>query len=389
MTVGDRTNRFVRLVSIFLAVAGFLAIGTASVNARKIPITHRASYMILESHGTSLGTASSPCSATGCANGIQFHWTSAVCYDGDRYPSIVLVWTLKHKVLTDHWPIIAPCSTGFQFSWDTHNVLSKATWLGSSDATAEFRRFTKQWQQPDGVSIFFQGTEGLTGAEWLKNGMVAASIPVTNRAENVYWYGYTPPSSNLALPSRSAPRRVSAQPATPKVALLGRNPNLQDALTTTGAPAVTNGIDFAWYLPVDQAYDDYRGCFKAAGTWWASPPVAYEYTNRGVLNSRVSVLTCPMGPAGIPLHFNHLNFSWAPSADGTENVLTSLTGDFNNGSKVWFLPAGSLAQPPAGTDGLFLGFHHDNFQSTYWTTDGVSLSQVRPPSHTRMAYWHG
>jgi hypothetical protein len=200
--------------------------------------------------------------------------------------------------------------------------------------------------------MFFQANEGLTGAEWLKNGKVWRSIPVTARAENVYWYGYSPPASNLAVPHQSQPRRSAA--TSPTLALLGRYPNLQDAVTTNGSPAAADGIDFAWFLPLDQRHDSYRGCFNAAGTWWTAPAVAYEYTTQGYLNSRVSVLTCPLDSQGLPLHFNHLDFSWRRSADGTENVLTSLAGNFNNTGGVWWLPAEALQQPPAGIDGLFL-----------------------------------
>ena len=343
--------------------------------------------MELDSQGASLGTSSSPCTRAGCANGIRFEWTSAVCYDGDRYPPVVLVWTLQHKVLTDHWPIVAPCSTGFQFSWDNKNILTTAAWLHSKDPTAEFRRFTKHWQRPDGLDMFFQANEGLTGAQWLKNGKVWRSIPVTSRAENVYWYGYTPPASNLVVPPQSHSRRAAA--TSPTLALLGRYPNLQDAVTTNGSPAAANGIDFAWFLPLDQRHDSYRGCFKAEGTWWAAPAVAYEYTTQGYLNSRVSVLTCPLDSQGLPLHFNHLDFSWRRSADGTENVLTSLAGNFNNTGGVWWLPAEALRQPPAGTDGLFFGFHHDDFQAATWMLDRAPLQTVRPPAHTRMAIWRG
>ena len=206
----------------------------------------------------------------------------------------------------------------------------------------------------------------------------------------MYWYGYSPPASNLGVPAGSAPEHASGALSQPSATLLGRDANLNDAYTSNTAPSWANGIDFAWFLPLDQAYDSFRGCYRVGRTYWTAPPVAYAYTTDGYLNSPASVLTCPRDSTGFPLHFNHLTFSWALSADGTDNVLTHVTGNFNNGDKVWPVPRNLIPQPPTGSDGLQFGFHHDNYQSSQWTQDGVLLYPfLSSPGHTRMATWQG
>ena len=358
--------------------------------AQKPPVTRLPSYVSLDANGSAMGSSESPCTRSRCANGLRFHWSGRTCFDGDRYPSVVLVWTFNGGVLTDHWPIVAPCSTGLRFSWGKGNILSKANWLHTGDPTTDFRRFGKQWQQPNGLALFFQGGDSPTSVEWLENGKSAGSIPIPVSVDDVHWSGYPPPASNPAAPATSAARGISAAGTpTPDVVLLGRTANLEDATTTSVAPALANGVDFAWYLPLNQKYDEFRGCIEVGGTWWAAPPVAYAYTTDGQLNSQATVLKCPVNKKGLPLHFNHLNFSWSPAPDGSGEVLSKVRAAFNNGAKVSWLPQRLIPQPPPGTNGLQFGFHHDDYQASAWTADGFILAPISPPAHTRMSMWHG
>lgn len=362
------------------------------------------SYVVLDHHGVPMGNDASACSdSTGCATGIRFEWKRGSCFNSDRYPPIVIVWTVNHKVTPGTWPVIAPCSTGIRLAWGTQNHLTKATWRHAADPTGDGLAVCFQHagqcshahcvtagclpEGVDGVDIFFQGADVLKATEWMRQGKPIGSAPMGGPADDVFWYGSTPPASAFprSRPS-SVAHTVKHDLQSPTAALLGRDGRNYPQTTTSTAPSDANGIDIAWFLPLNQARGPKRGCYSAGGTQWTSPPVAFEYLSSGALNARVDALTCPRDTYGNLLHFNHAVFSFAPSSDGTTNVLTSASANFDGQS----LPSSTIPQPPAGTDGLVTGFHRDNYQNTAWATQGVPFASTLPaPGHTRLVTWHG
>ena len=146
------------------------------------------------------------------------------------------------------------------------------------------------------------------------------------------------------------------------------------------APAVGHDINFKWFL---SPAGPHKQCIYAGGTAWTNPPMEYGYMTGGALNSRISVLTCAMDANGNPVFYNGVDFTWAPSADGTTNNVISAVPTFN-AVPMTGLSASLLPQPPAGTDGVLFEFHHDDYQQTNWPPDPTL---VPSPGHTRVAIW--
>ena len=182
-------------------------------------------------------------------------------------------------------------------------------------------------QNTDGVDIFFQGGGSIQGAGWLKNGKSAGSIR-TSASDDVYWYGHTPPASPFARRAHSAhPAVARAAIAQPKVVLLGRTASKSPQTTTSVAPAGAYGVNFKWFLAPSSAQ---KQCIVAGGAAWTNPPMEFEYTSHGVLNSRVSVLKCALAATGAPVFFNGINFSFRPG--GTSYNAVSAVPTFNGAS---------------------------------------------------------
>jgi len=110
--------------------------------------------------------------------------------------------------------------------------------------------------------------------------------------------------------------------------------------------------------------------------------MAFEYTSKGVLSSRVLVLACATSLAAA--FYNGVEFLWRPSpALGSSVVLAVPTF---NALPVTGFSANLVPQPPPGTDGVVFGFHHDDYDSSVWMP---SLLHIRSPGHTRVAVWRG
>jgi len=414
-----------RTTCLLIPLVAVLAVAwPAPVSARTVPVTHSPSYVVVDNNGSSTASSQSPCSSSGaCANGIRFAWTPGTCYQGDRFAPISIVWTENQKVPAGVWPLSVPCSTGLQLSWNTHNQLIKAAWVGSqipptSGGLAVCWQFKSQChtdhcvtagclpQHVNGVDIFFQGDDSLQAAEWQLKGQDTSSLPISGSPDDVYWYGMTPPASPFASSTGGSASESVGQPT---VAILGRNNNLP-VQTMNLAPASANGVDFSWYLPLYESGPG-RGCFSAGGQLWKSPPLAFAYTTGGALNSRITAPTCSVDSSGAPMSYNDVNFGWAPAANGNGNTLTSAVPryDWNSGfgcqkastnarasaaargddTPVTY-PPNTLPQPPAGTDGVLFSFNHDDFKSSCWTQSGTVLGRRESaPGHPRLADWQG
>ncbi len=393
-----------RVFFLLAGVACVTAAATASqpvsakAKKKKPGITHIRSYAVFDGNGASMGSTASACGPKGCANGITFHWDAGACVSGEHFAPIVLVFTQHRTVAPRTWPMVAPCSTGITMTWDTHNHLNLARWTGASNARYGLAVCFQHAGQcghsicvtdgclpanTDGVDIFFEGTASLTEADWTRNGKAAGSVQPSGPANDVYWYGGTPPSSPFAHPARAAHRHVNAQAiAPPTVTLLGRDPQKYPQLATAPAPTGTNHINFKWFL---NPPGPHKHCIVAGGATWTNPPMEFAYMTDGSLNSRVSVLTCPMSATGQPVFYNGVEFAWGPSRDGTENNVYSAVPTFD-AQPLPGLLVGLIPQPPAGTDGILFEFHHDDYEQTTWPP----VPSVLPaPGHTRMAVWQG
>jgi len=159
-----------------------------------------------------------------------------------------------------------------------------------------------------GFDIFFQAAEGLVTAEWLRNGKAGGSIPI-RQANDVFWYGYSPPGSPFVASPLKKHRSEIANArrdvvAGPRVVLFWRQGSGKGA-STFDAPVGVDGIDIAWFLnkPV-------KGCLVLGSQAWTSPPMPVEFTTGGLLNSRVRVLQCPFTRSGSPVTYNGADFVW-------------------------------------------------------------------------------
>jgi hypothetical protein len=414
-----------------LAVPLLAALAVSSavpVTARSLPVTHRPSYVVLDNNGAAAQTNRSPCSPAACANGIQFSWDAATCYQGARFAPIAIVWTINQRVPANSWPLTVPCSTGLQLWWDGKNQLTKAAWVNSrlprtaAGLAVCFQR-AKQCSpghcvtagclpaHVNGADIFFQGGDTLQAAEWLLNGREMGQTATPNDGNDVFWYGRTPPASPFATNPAGATVRHNGS-GTPAVAVLGRTRHNKPMQTTNSAPAGTEGVDFAWYLPLYESGPS-RGCHTAGAQAWTSPPLAFAYTAGGELNSRVTIPTCPLDDTGAPMTFNNINFSWKASPGGTTSEAYSAVAGLDANSHVGCqsasgsatalpassphsnatqvnLPLNSLPQPPAGTDGVLFDFAHDDYKSSCWMQGANVLgSPLSAPGHPRLGQWWG
>ena len=409
------TNRTRPLLSLVLVVAATV-VTTAQANATSKPVTHRLSYAEFYSQTTSDVSAASPCTSKTCANGIRFTWAAESCYQGDRYLPIALVWTSKGTVSTKAWPLTAPCSSGFEFSWDKYDQLSSAKWLrarssASKAGLAVCFQYANQCnaghcvtagclpKHTTGVDLFFQGGDSPTGATWLVNGKPDGTISLTGSPNNVFWYGYTPPASPFAT---SAPTSTSSRPA---VTITGRTGGGNPQVTNDVPPSSATGVDMTWYQP---SYDPsgQRGCHQVNGQYWTSPPLAFAYTTNGQLNSPVTVPMCPVESGNVPSPFSDILFSWTSGSSGS--TLTSAhafydqlynegcQGNHSLPSKSWTdpvpsdVPQNTVQQPPPGANGLVFAFSHDDFKSSCWRQDHVvMLPALDQPGHPRMGVFQG
>ena len=413
----------VALVTAFAIFGGLPGAGLVSAS------TQRPSYLVVDNNGANSATSSSSCATSKtCANGLRLTWTAGTCYDADRYPPVAIVWTSNQTVAPNTWPLVVGCGTGIQFSWDKNNQVTKAKWIGSGvQAKTGGLAICFQYAHEcghsicvtngcipahtNGLDVFFQGGDSLQAAQWLSNGKVIGSVTLAGSANDVFWYGHALPVSAFAN-NASATHHVTSPPA---VSILGRNASWHASHTTNAAPPNANGVDFTWFLPLDQTGPN-RGCFTAAGTTWAAEPVAFAYTSGGALASRVTIPMCPTDSNGNLMPFNDINFSWGPSADGTGYQLNTATPAYDRSSamgcqparakhhlggalhqsKTLFthtndaFPAGTITQPPAGTDGILFAFHHDDFKSSCWADNGRVLSPpLSAPGHPRLGALSG
>jgi hypothetical protein len=374
------------------------AASPVSAKTKSPAITHLPSYAVFDNNGASAGSTSSACTSAGCANGIRFEWDAGVCVNGDHFSPIVVVFTIHHKVAANTWPMVAPCSSGIQMTWDKNNHLAAATWTGNANAAYGMAVCFQHANQcghsicvtdgclpanTDGVDIFFEGTGSLVRADWTRNGRPAGSVTPSGVANDVYWYGSAPPKSPFAQVASRTHRLIASQAiAPPTVSLLGRNAGFYPQISSAIAPSTGHDINFKWFL---SPAGPNKQCIVAGGTAWTNPPMEFAYTTAGALNSRMFVLTCPLDAAGTPVFYNGVDFSWAPSADGTRNNVVSAIPTFNS-LPMTGLPANLIPQPPAGTDGILFEFHHDDYDQSSWPPDPTVL---QAPGHTRMVTWRG
>ena len=394
----DAAKHSFRFLPIALIAAvstmGFQAVAAQSPPANKPKPTATISYVRIDNNGGPTRIVESPCASTKvCANGIRFLWKANKCVKtpgnppfDDRYPPLPVVYREKSQVAPSIPPQIAPCSTGIQESWSPKDVLNKPLWRGASNPASGQQHFPKN---AIGVDLFLQAGDALTGIQWMKNGKTdGALIPVPSSANDVYWYSGSPPpvlgASRRALVVRSSIQRHTL-PAPPTVVILGRSSKGPDVTTTDKAPPGANDVDFQWY----QAKGTIRGCVVYDGHTWTSPSMAFEYTSGGRLNSRVTVLQCPRDAHGNVILVNGVDFKWRPATDGSENVVYSAVAT-DYGSEALGVPAGAIPQPPATTDGIQIGFHHNDYQQASWTKNGASLTpNLSNPSHQVIATWYG
>lgn len=393
--------RSLRALALLIGIAVTVPVATAvpvDAKTKAPPLTHLQSFAVFDNNGAPAGNSAAQCNTGGCANGIQFNWSAGACVNGDHFSPVVVVFTINHKVAPNTWPMVAPCSNGIQLTWDNYNHLSKALWTGSSAAAyglAICFQHAGQCGQSicvtngcvpknaNGVDIFFEGDAALTSASWLRNGATAGAITVSGAVNDVYWYGSTPPASPFARNRNSARPHVTGHlVAPPRVVLLGRSSSWAPQTTAAVAPSSGHDVNFKWFLsPAGR----YKQCIVVNGVAWTNPPMEFAYTTDGVLNSRVSVLTCAKDATGATVFYNGIDFSWGPSTDGTENNLYSAVPTFN-AEPMSGLPADLLPQPPAGTDGLIFEFHHDDYDQISWPPNPAVLVA---PGHPRVATFMG
>ena len=417
-----------RLLSLPLALLTAFAIfgplpGASLVNAS----SQRLSYLVVDNSGANSASNSSPCATPKtCANGLRLTWAAGTCYDSDRYPPVAVVWTTNQTVAPNTWPLVVGCGTGIQFTWDKNDHVTKAKWIGSgiqgkTGGLAICYQYAHECGHSicvtngcipahvNGLDVFFQGGDSLQAAEWTSNGKAIGSAALSGPANDVFWYGHALPVSPFA-DHAPATHHVASPPA---VSILGRNGSWHASHTTNAAPSNANGVDFTWFLPLDQKGPN-RGCYRAGGSTWAAEPVAFAYTSSGALAARVTIPTCPTDSSGSLMPFNDINFSWGASPDGSSYQINAATPGYDWSSTMGCQPAhakhhalsgqskavyaqtteafppGTIAQPPSGTDGILFAFHHDDFKSSCWADNGRILSPpLAAPGHPRLGALSG
>lgn len=387
---------FLRRIALTFALLATVAAFTLdSASAKKLPpLTQTPSFLTAAAPGATPGVNQSPCTHA-CANGLQITWPAEQCVDKDRINPIIIVWTVNGRIPPNNWPVFASCSTGIQLTWGVKNKLTDASWIGSAKPhggmTVCFGKNTFCSKSDcvtmgclpkntNGADIFFQGGDTLESAQWTMRGSVVGTAAPSGVSE-VSWSGASP--NSLSFPQSDASSQSVA--TAPSLRLLGRTRGNAPQTTTTSAPERVNGIAFKWFLSPPGPNKE---CIPGQGALWTYPPVAYEYTSGGALNAAVSVLQCPTDSYGNPIFFNGLNFVWGQDRAGSENRILSALPTYN-GNPETYLPARLVPQPPANTDGVVFEFHHDDYQWTTWSRDGVALTNtVKAPGHTRMGTLH-
>jgi hypothetical protein len=329
---------------------------------------------------------------------MSFKWTRGACVSADRFSPIVVVLTVNRRVAPGTWPLIVPCSSGVDFSWDRNNHIIKASWLGASNPVdglsicfqrpGQCRRSVCVTagcipKNVNGVDVFFQKGAALSGARWMINGKAFAPFALSAAASNdVFWYGQTPPKYPFARPHAHAVIAHKKRAARhPTIFLLGRDARKAPKSTLLSAPVGASGVNLKWFL---NPAGPYKRGIQSQGISWTNPPMAFEYTAQGMLRSRVFVLTCAASVIGAPPFYNGVEFVWRPSVLlGSSLVLAVPT--FNNLPVTGF-PASLIPQPPPSTNGVIFGFHHDDYDTSVWMP---TQARLRPPGHTRIAILQG
>jgi hypothetical protein len=325
---------------------------------------------------------------------------------------------------SNSWPYTVPCSTGIQLWWNSYYKLTKAAWVGSQIApTADGLAVCFNPGQcnaghcvtagclpahTDGFDLFFQSSDSLVSASWLKGSIVTGSIPVSDSANDVFWYGHVPPASPYSTPSTPSAGVGIKLPSTPTGNILGRTATGSPQALETIAPSVADTVEFSWYLPGYESAPS-QGCVTVNGMTWASPSQAFAYTLGGALDARVTLPTCAERADGTGMSFNTIDFSWEPSAGGTGHVLHRAAPEFdwssNSGCQKVLVgsaapvasagtpttyPPNTLAQPPAGTDGVVFGISWDDYKSACWASGSkVIPPTLAAPGHPRLLLWQG
>jgi hypothetical protein len=391
MTFVKRPNRQIFLVPLAL-LAAFGVTGSLASAQSRISVQYpkgSPSYVFLDSNGTRVAIDESPCTTSGCPNGIRFTFAPGKCVETaskvyDRYPPVAALLTVKHKVPANNGPMIAPCATALVLTWTPTNALMTAGWQNGSGPVSSQAYLPKH---VNGTGLFFQAGESLVSAEWTRYGKPAGSIPAFSFADDAYWAGSSsaPPTLGARKSAGHAARRSTAAP--PKVVLFGRE-GKSTGTSTDRPPAKANGVDLSWYQNLFQSGPG-RGCVAADGSYWTAPAMAYVYTTAGVPNARVSVLKCPTDVHGNPIEINDVTFSWTVNLYDTGYVLDSAVPTYN-GVAIPGLPSGAIEQPPAGTDGMQFAFHLDDFRLGHWTKNGHILhSKIHAPAHVKVGSFFG
>jgi hypothetical protein len=401
--------RFIPIVLVIACVAMF----AAPAGAKATPVTHTVSYSVFYTGSTADGTVDAPCTSNGCANGIRYTWAQGNCYHGDRYPPVELLWLVNGKVATTEWPLNAPCSTGFAFTWGPKNSLTGAEWLGAGSAGKEglavcFQSKTQcnaghcvtagcMPAKTTGVALFFQTGDEPTGGEWTFKGTADGALTITGSPNDVFWYGGRPPSSPFANgPGASGP--------SPTDTMFGRTSEDKPQSKSDSPPSNANGVHMTWYLPKYESGAS-QGCHKVNGVYWTSPPLAFAYTTNGALAQRVTVPQCPLDSSNQPMTMNDIDFTWTTgplsvqlnSADpsyfinANQGCQKKYTGTDNGpaGLQPSNYPSGTIPQPPSGTNGMIFNYAHDDFKANCWSHNGTT---IRPPAstpgHPRYSWLH-
>lgn len=375
-------------VTAALVLTSLAAVAVAARPGRSARLPKRPSYVVIAGNaGTELRSRST-CKGSHCANGIRFTWRNrhAIPFKSastvsDRYPPVAAVLTWKNKMQAHSGPLISPWSHGLQLTWNTSNRLTTLQWVGGGP-----NKHVAYLPKANGLDLFFEGANNnLLRAKWLKKGKPAGTVAVKGTGIDVFWYGHKPPASPFAKAKAARSRHQDAT-STPRVALFGRK-GASTSLKKSSAPARVNGVEFDWFLNNQQRGQPGRGCVKSDGAFWTSPLEAYAFTTHGKLSSRVNVLTCPVDVTGNPAPYNMVNFAWTRSSSGY--TLATVTAAFDNGARV--VPvAASLPQPPAGTTGMQMEFHLDNFHYAAWTIGSLRWGSNLPNANgTKVATWTG
>jgi hypothetical protein len=406
-------KRLILLAAMLLGVSA-----AAQFNSVRAASSGKRAHLVLDHGTTKITNAATPCTGSTC--GLTLSWKKAVCdtNNQDRYPPIVLTWTDGGKLATNAWPLVIPCSQGITLNWNKKGQIIEAQWVKSTvKPTADGLAvcFTAKSTcsavdcvtegcipaHTNGFDIFFQGKSSLRAASWLKGGSVVKKVKFQQAPTHVFWYGHKAPAN----PFGASVRRSGANPDSIET-LVGRNAASTEPVTDADtAPAKANGFEVAWFLPSDQQSPT-RGCFTAAGKTWATFPRAIAYTTNGALNSPITVPVCVTDSNGNNHTYNTAEFDWQLSSDGSKDVLTAATASdnlsANKGCKAskssgvsavaraGAAPVVSLPQPPAGTDGVTLGFPHNDFKAACWVKDGSVLGSAMPsPTGVRLSRWAG